>query len=81
MWASRFKNYRGEIMSARLAVIEGELQKSKESVIHIIASAVYDRSDLLDGLALSHSVGEAAPQRLHGHPRNARVVPKSRDFH
>ncbi|WP_332713964.1 error-prone DNA polymerase [Pelagibacterium mangrovi] len=81
MWASRFKNYRGEIMSARLAVIEGELQKSKEGVIHIIASAVYDRSDLLDGLALSHRVGEAAPQRLHGHPRNARVVPKSRDFH
>ncbi len=81
MWSRRFERYRREIMSARLAVIEGELQKSKEGVIHIIASAVYDRSDLLDGLALSHRVGEAAPQRLHGHPRNARVVPKSRDFH
>ena len=81
MWSRRFEQYRREIMAARLAVIEGELQKSREGVIHIIASAVYDRSDLLDRLALSHRVGEAAPQRLHGHPRNARVVPKSRDFH
>ena len=81
MWSRRFENYRREIMSARLAVIEGEVQKSKEGVIHVIASAVYDRSDLLDGLALSHRLGEGPPQRLHGHPRNARVVPKSRDFH
>ena len=81
MWSRRFENYRREIMSARLAVIEGEVQKSKEGVIHIIASAVHDRSDLLDGLALPHRAEEASPQRLHGHPRNARVVPKSRDFH
>jgi error-prone DNA polymerase len=81
MWSRRFEHYRREIMSARLAVIEGEVQKSKEGVIHVMASAVYDRSDLLDGLALSHRVEETAPQRLHGHPRNARVVPKSRDFH
>ncbi|QJR17228.1 error-prone DNA polymerase [Pelagibacterium halotolerans] len=91
MWASRFENYRREIMASRLAVIEGQVQKSKEGVIHVIASAVYDRSDLLDGLATSHRANpqltradeatHPVPQRLHGHPRNRRVVPKSRDFH
>ncbi|WP_421952735.1 error-prone DNA polymerase [Pelagibacterium sp.] len=91
MWASRFKNYRRQIMAARLAVIEGQVQKSKEGVIHVIASAVHDRSDLLDSLASAHRANpqltradeatHPVPQRLHGHPRNRRVVPKSRDFH
>ncbi len=92
MWARRFENgYRGPFMAARLAVIEGEVQKSKEGVIHVIMSAVYDRSDLLDGLAAGrHMVPQHAPAdairhpvrtRLHGHPRDVRVVPKSRDFH
>ncbi|WMT89055.1 error-prone DNA polymerase [Pelagibacterium sp. H642] len=81
MWASRFEKYRREIMASRLAVIEGEVQKSKEGVIHVMASAVYDRSDLLDGLAMSQGGEGGVPQSLHGHPRNARVVPKSRDFH
>ena len=91
MWATRFEKYRREIMASRLAVIEGQLQKSKEGVIHVIASAVYDRSDLLDSLAMSHRANpqltradeatHPVQQRLHGHPRNRRVVPKSRDFH
>lgn len=91
MWSSRFERYRREIMAARLAVIEGQLQKSKEGVIHVIASAVHDRSDLLDGLASAHranpqltradEASHPVVQRLHGHPRNRRVVPKSRDFH
>ncbi|WP_417583829.1 error-prone DNA polymerase [Pelagibacterium sp.] len=91
MWASRFEKYRREIMASRLAVIEGQLQKSKEGVIHVIATAVHDRSALLDSLAVSHratpqltradEASHPVPQRLHGHPRNSRVVPKSRDFH
>lgn len=91
MWASRFEKCRREIMASRLAVIEGQLQKSKEGVIHVIAGAVYDRSDLLDSLAMSHRANpqltradeatHPVQQRLHGHPRNRRVVPKSRDFH
>jgi error-prone DNA polymerase len=92
MWARRFDNgYRRPFMAARLAVIEGEVQKSKEGVIHVIMSAIYDRSDLLDSLATGH---RAAPElsradevkrpvlsRNRGHPRNVRIVPKSRDFH
>ena len=91
MWSSRFEKYRREIMASRLAVIEGQLQKSKEGVIHVIASAVHDRSDLLDALAISHRANpqltgadeatHPVQQRSHGHPRNRRVVPKSRDFH
>ncbi|RDE08318.1 error-prone DNA polymerase [Pelagibacterium lacus] len=90
LWSSRFEQNRRAVMSARLALIEGEIQKSKEGVIHVIASAVHDRSDLVDRLGHSHrerpdpaglGQGYAPLPRLNGHPRNRRVVPKSRDFH
>jgi error-prone DNA polymerase len=90
MWASRFERYRRPVMAARLAIVEGEVQKSKEGVIHLMASAVIDVSDRLDALSTSHraspewtradEVLHPRPTR-HGHPRDARVVPKSRDFH
>jgi error-prone DNA polymerase len=44
---------------------------------------VHDRSDLLDALATSHSANPQLTRAdaAHGHPRDRRVVPKSRDFH
>ncbi|WP_404404963.1 error-prone DNA polymerase [Pelagibacterium halotolerans] len=84
MWASRFETYRRQIMASRLAVIEGQVQKSKEGVIHIIASAVEDRSGALDALSQGGGTsGDAAmiAARSRGHPRNVRIIPKSRDFH
>jgi len=91
IWARLFERYRRPIMAARLMLIEGEVQKSKEGVVHLMASHIVDRSAELGRLS-AHD--ETKPQILradevvhpqiprgHGHPRNVRVLPKSRDFH
>jgi len=90
IWARRFERYRRPIMAARLALIEGRVQKSKEGVVHLIATAVIDRTPDLDRLSETHVARpELAradevlrPQVSRGsHPREVRVIPKSRDFH
>jgi len=91
VWKRRFEHYRRPIMAARLALVEGRVQKSPEGVIHLIATAVHDRSGDLDRLSSSYKartefaradeILKPQPARLHGHPRNVRGIPKSRDFH
>jgi error-prone DNA polymerase len=78
-------------MAARLMVIEGVIQRSREGVVHLMATRIHDRSAELERLtndfALqpqpSYSDEIAHPQmpRGHGHPRNVRILPRSRDFH
>ncbi|HWJ87348.1 MAG TPA: error-prone DNA polymerase [Pelagibacterium sp.] len=81
MWARKFEKYRAQVMASRLAVIEGVVQKSKEGVIHVMTSTVDDRSDLLDTLTTLNKPPSAGSPRLDAHPRQTRIVPKSRDFH
>jgi error-prone DNA polymerase len=78
LWARDFERYRREVMAARLMEVEGEIQRSKEGVMHVIARRVLDRSDLLN--RLTEDSLRTLPE-WHGHPRNVRVLPKSRDFH
>ncbi len=78
LWARDFERYRREVMAARLMEVEGEIQRSKEGVMHVIARRVFDRSALLG--RLTDDSLQTLPER-HGHPRNVRVLPKSRDFH
>jgi error-prone DNA polymerase len=86
IWARLFERYRRPIMSARLMKVRGEVQKSKEGVIHIIASHVADCTDRLDRVAAAKpgvtagNTGAAFPAN-RGHPRNVRILPDSRDFH
>ena len=70
---------RRPVMASRLMLVEGEVQRSKEGVVHLMASRVHDRTDALNHL----SDRQAAPSRSggHSHPRNVRILPKSRDFH
>jgi error-prone DNA polymerase len=90
LWARDFERYRREVMAARLMEVEGEIQRSKEGVMHVIARRVFDRSALLNQLTghrqfqppMSHADGpKNPPDQRHGHPRNVRILPKSRDFH
>lgn len=91
LWSRDLDKQRRAVMAARLMLIEGEIQKSKEDVVHLMVARVIDRTDLLDRLVdrqqttLPISRGDEMhhPQRprLHGHPRNVRILPKSRDFH
>lgn len=79
MWARIFEQQRGAVMSARLMVIEGEVQHSKEGVVHLMAQRVHDRTPMLthlDDMPQDH-----APPRRAGHPRDVRILPRSRDFH
>ncbi|MFZ5666895.1 MAG: error-prone DNA polymerase [Pseudomonadota bacterium] len=91
LWARLFERYRRAVMASRLMQVEGVLQRSPEGVVHLMANRVVDRTDLLatlterreDGgltppLARADEVVRPVPSR---HPRDARVLPKSRDFH
>ncbi|AYJ85358.1 DNA polymerase III subunit alpha (plasmid) [Sphingomonas paeninsulae] len=95
IWARLFELQRREVMAARLMMVEGELQRSSEGVVHLMASRVYDRTDELKQLSEAHdpiSLLSQADEFLHpqhprhavprgSHPRDARILPKSRDFH
>ena len=94
VWARLFEIFRRPIMAARLMQIEGEVQRSPEGVVHIMASRIIDRSALLDRLSDTHDATPPVaradedlqqPSRHPGgrarHPRDVRVLPRSRDFH
>ncbi len=89
-WARRFEKFRRQVMGAKLALITGEVQKSAEGVVHLIASGIEDKTEALGRLAERgkfESRGSGidpygAPHDSRArHPRNVRVIPKSRDFH
>ncbi|MEJ7932721.1 error-prone DNA polymerase [Sphingobium sp. AN558] len=91
LWARLFETQRRAVMASRLMLVEGEVQRSKEGVVHLMASRVHDRTAELGRLSESHKPHIAlsrADEFLHpqhprtsGHPRNVRILPKSRDFH
>ncbi|MXO47912.1 DNA polymerase III subunit alpha [Erythrobacter vulgaris] len=85
IWARLFERFRREVMAARLMLVEGEVQKSREGVIHLMASRIDDRTAELSRLSETHDPNpllSRADEFLHPqHPRNVRVLPKSRDFH
>ena len=78
MWARTLEMFRRAVMASRLMLVEGEVQKSPEGVVHVMAARIIDRTALLDDLA---ETDDAAAQPRSGHPRNVRILPKSRDFH
>ncbi len=88
IWPKLFKAYRTIVMSARLLVVHGRVQTDGQ-VIHIIANDLQDRNDRLSGLADAPMTPNTSQDRSPNanqtagrtHPRNVRVIPKSRDFH
>ena len=82
LWTRELENQRAAVMGARMMRIEGEIQRSKENVVHLMARRITDASALLDQLAdPDRAPGRAPPVRTRGHSRNTRVLPRSRDFH
>lgn len=95
MWARTFERFRLAVMSARLMEVHGEVQKSPDGVIHMMTHRVIDRTAEMSKLSeidetkpqLSRADVFAHPQpdRHAGvgrrHPRDVRILPKSRDFH
>ncbi len=79
LWARLFEMQRRPVMASRLMLVEGEVQRSKEGVVHLMATRVHDRTAELDHLSESQSGRPRA--RASSHPRNVRILPGSRDFH
>jgi error-prone DNA polymerase len=85
VWPKLFEKFRREAMGSRLLLVSGKVQRSPEGVVHLVAERMVDRTAELDRLSEDHKKGPRARAEesagLHRHPRNVRVVPKSRDFH
>jgi error-prone DNA polymerase len=86
IWSDVMRRFRPVIMGARLLEVRGRVEYDDE-VIHVIATHLADASHellrLSDGLlAPAISRADHVNRPWHGgHPRNVRVIPKSRDFH
>ncbi|MFT3729880.1 MAG: OB-fold nucleic acid binding domain-containing protein [Hyphomicrobium sp.] len=114
IWPKLLEKFRKVVMTSRLILIEGRVQKQKEEhadIIHVVAARLIDRSDWLlrlsewaadmavpvanaDEVIHHPEPGSAHPSRKEArihprfsrgpkprHPRNVRIIPKSRDFH
>lgn len=95
VWPDMMERHRSVIMGARLLEVEGRVEYD-DDVIHVIASRLADGTGHLQRLSddllepqLSRADEIVKPVQgsrsgaypRHGHPRNVRVIPKSRDFH
>jgi error-prone DNA polymerase len=89
LWARLMERQRRAVMASRLMEVRGEVQRSKEGVVHLMAHSIIDRTAELSRLSETHHAKPALaradevnrPQAPRSHPRNVRILPKSRDFH
>ncbi len=91
VWPKIMAAFRKVIMTARLLQVTGRVQRDAISgVTHVVVDTLSDRSDALLRLADQHmaiplsradEVTRPIPAPTRGHPRNAQIIPKSRDFH
>jgi error-prone DNA polymerase len=90
IWPDVFEKQRKIVMGARLMCVHGIIQKDEDDgVIHLVARQLEDHTDML-----RHLSDEQMPSTLNQgdgagswrtpaarHPRDAQIIPKSRDFH
>jgi error-prone DNA polymerase len=95
IWPTVLEAHRSVVMGARLMLIRGRVQRSGD-IIHVVASRIEDKTHWLtelteDGLTFRGGLARADEVKKPGpdlyqksstrHPRNIRVMPRSRDFH
>lgn len=96
VWKKVLEQYRETVMTAKFIEAHGQVQV-EDNVMHIVVRKLIDRTHWLDQLSNQHMRAtpapadevvsnidydsRAKPQSEHRHPRNVRVIPKSRDFH
>jgi error-prone DNA polymerase len=90
IWPDVFETQRKIVMGARLMAVHGVVQRDPDSqVIHVVARQLEDHTAMLRQLS-----DELMPSTLNqgdgagswrppaaAHPRDAQIIPKSRDFH
>ncbi len=89
VWPKVMADCRKAVMQSRLLAVQGHVQRDVE-IVHVVARSLEDRSDVLlrlasggSGSAAFHANGTGLPMPAPAsrHPRDVRIVPKSRDFH
>ncbi|WP_156257026.1 error-prone DNA polymerase, partial [Sandarakinorhabdus oryzae] len=72
VWARLFETFRRAIMASRLMQVEGEVQRSPEGVMHLMATRIADMSAVLDRLSDAHDattpLARASEDLVHGPP-------------
>jgi error-prone DNA polymerase len=81
LWARDMEKQRRAVMASRLMLIDGEVQRSKENVVHLIVDRVTDATEAMARLNEGQGSGALTKPSPHRHPRDVRIFPKSRDFH
>lgn len=82
IWPKVMAQYRREVMNAKLITIQGYIQRDASGVTHIIAEDITDiSSELLTLTNRPERYNHSAHQPMAHHPRQIRILPKSRDFH
>ena len=93
VWPNILERYRRAVLGGRLAMVRGRVQRAGE-IVHLVAAHVEDLTHWLD--LLTPDRGTVQPSAEHAdagarsrgrpaasptrHPRNQRVIPRSRDF-
>lgn len=91
IWPALVERFRHQIINATLLIVEGRLQRAEDHITHIVAERLADRSHWVAGLDAPLARADELPQtrrptghltgRAPGHPRQERIIQKSRDFH
>jgi error-prone DNA polymerase len=90
VWPSLLEPFRKVVMGARLVRVDALVQRSEEGIVHLVVEEIFDRSSDLGFLSMetlpvavanADEVRRPVPEGRHRHPRLARIMPKSRDFH
>ena len=80
VWPNILERYRRAVLGGRLVLVRGRIQRAGE-IIHLVAAHLEDLTHWLDLLTPEDARGgrrlATSPAR---HPRNQRVIPRSRDF-
>ncbi len=85
VWAKTMERYRRVLMGSRLLLVQGRLQKHGD-IIHVVTEHLEDWTHHLVGLSDDEvprpiTDPDRWRQQTSRHPRNVRIMPKSRDFH
>ena len=78
VWPKILDTHRAIVMGARLMLVRGRVQRAGD-IIHVVANRIEDRTPWLQLLTADRE--QPQPNPAARHPRQMRVLPKSRDFH
>ena len=82
VWPRVLESYRKAVLGARVAMVKGRVQRTAD-IVHLVADRLEDLTGWLDLLTPDGEVVPAPPGPVafpSRHPRNLRMIPRSRDF-